>query len=174
MHTWKTALLTLLIFGLGAVAGGLVTSKLAHARIEKGRSQTTTRTVPLPPYEAEWNEAQLDVMQRQVGFSPDQRRQVADIFSKAQRELQSAREDWKNRMRELLQRSDRALLGLLTPEQRPRFEEFRQKRRQYLQQRRQNNSAPPPSGPLRERMEQFRENNPAAPRGPRPESPAEP
>ncbi len=35
MHYWKTALLTLVIFALGGVAGGLVTAKIIHGKIER-------------------------------------------------------------------------------------------------------------------------------------------
>lgn len=152
MHTWKTAILTLLIFGLGSLAGSLVTSRVIHARIQKDGVKPQ-QTAAMPPLEAEWNAAQVEVMQRQVNLTPAQRREVVEIFSKAQREVQTMREDWKSRIRELLQGADRKVLEQLTPEQRVKFEEFRQKRRQWI--RRQ------PGGPMRERIQQFREGTPA-------------
>ena len=155
MHIWKTVILTLLIFGLGSVAGGLVTSRILHARIQKdGLVKTPSSTPAPPPLEAEWNAAQIEVMQRQVNLPPGQRRQVVDIFGKAQVQVQSMREDWKSRIREILQQADRTVLELLSPEQRVKFEGFRQKRHQFWQRRQQG-------GPVRERIQQFRENAPA-------------
>lgn len=157
MKTLKTAIITLLIFGLGSVAGGLVNSKVTHARIEKEGLPRPPAPAALP--EAEWNAAQVEVMQRQLQLSPEQRGRIVEIFKRTQGDAQAMREEWKTRMRDMLQHADRSVVEVLSPEQRGKFEEFRQKRRQFLQRRQQ--------GPIRERIEQFREGF-GFPRSPKP------
>ena len=50
MQHWKTAFLTLLIFGLGGVAGGMVTAEIIKRKIEVVRQTTPGPEVVAPDW----------------------------------------------------------------------------------------------------------------------------
>src|SRR5687767_2690519 len=165
MHYWKTALLTLVIFGLGGVAGALVTAKIIHGKIERVE---TTRTGPQQFMGGNTIPQVIGVMERMVKLRPDQILKVRGIMRQAQQETLRARaewqdkvaalteenapeirragEEWRIRSRRIVERSDDAIRELLTAEQKPLFDEFLKKRRSMFQNRMQNGGMPPRPG----------------------------
>ena len=162
MHHWKTALLTLVIFALGGVAGSLVTAKIIHGKIEH-----VERTRPGPEiYQGEYIPHTLGVMERMVKLLPEQVQKIRVIMREAQqetlrvraewqekasalseqngREIMRAREEWRLKSRRIVERSDESIRELLTAEQKPLFGEFLKKRRNMMQNRFQNGPLPRP------------------------------
>lgn len=155
MHYWKTALLTLLIFGLGGVAGGLIT-----AQVIKGRIEHVRLTTPGPEVAGlDWIPQMLPAMRHQLNLTPEQVEKVRNIMFRTQKEIQRAREEWRLKSRNAIARSDEAIVEILSDEQKSRFEEFKRKRRSMFQQRGQNG---PPLRPG-DRMDMRRENLPPLP-----------
>ena len=159
MHYWKTAILTLVIFGLGGVAGGLITAKLIHARIEH------VETTRIGPQMLGGNIPQIiGVMERMLKLRPEQVQEIRGILRQAQQETLTARAEWQEKVaalseehsgeimrageewrilsRRIVERADIATRELLTAEQKPLFEEFLKKRRNMLQNRMQNGGQP--------------------------------
>ena len=87
MHYWKTAFLTLLIFGLGGVAGSLITAQVIKGKIERVQISTlgpeTARPEFIPQY--------LGALQRQMNLTPDQVQRIREILMRSQRETARAR-----------------------------------------------------------------------------------
>jgi|GEM_PF-670447 len=140
MHYWKTAFLTLLIFGLGGVAGGLITAQVIKGKIERVQISTlgpeTARPEFIPQY--------LGALQRQMNLTPDQVQRIREIMMRSQRETARAREEFRLRSRSIIERADQAIMEILTDEQKTQFEEFRKKRRTMFQnQQRPQNGLPP-------------------------------
>ena len=141
MQHWKTAFLTLLIFGLGGVAGGLITAQVIRGKIEHVKLTTPGREVIGP----EWIPQHLGAMQRQVNLTPEQVEKVREIMSRTQREIVRAREDVRLRSRDAMERADQAIMEILTGEQKSQFLEFKKWRRAMFQnQQRPPNGMPPP------------------------------
>lgn len=164
MQHWKTAFLTLVIFGLGGVAGALITANIIHGKIERVE---TTRIGPefmggnmIPQT--------IGVMERMLELKPEQVKKIRDIMRQAQQEslraraewqdkvaglseehsqeIKRAAEEWHIRSRRIVERADEATREVLTAGQKPLFEEFLKKRRNMLQNRMQNGGQSPRPG----------------------------
>ena len=164
MHYWKTALLTLMIFALGGVAGGLVTAKIIHGKIERVE---TTRIGP-QVMNGDWILKNIGVMEHMVKLTPDQVQKIRGIMRQAQQEVFRAREEWQEKAsglseqngpevrrareesqlksRRAVVKTDNTIRELLTEEQKPLFEEFIKKRRSMIQNRAQNGALLPRPG----------------------------
>lgn len=173
MHYWKTALLTLVIFGLGGLAGSLITAHVIKFRIEKVEA-----TQPIAGFEqGDFIPRMMHVMEKQLNLQPAQIGRARDIMKRAQQEilrlngdwrqkaselpplspeLLSARNEWRLKCRDVIKKSDEAIRGLLLPEQFSLFEEFLRKRRTLFTPNRPVNGQPPRLGdrlPLRAPVE---------------------
>jgi hypothetical protein len=125
MQNWKTAVLTLAIFGLGALAGTLVT-----AQIIRGRLAVVRQVTPAPPGEnQEWAAKMTDNLRKQVDLSPDQSREVSAILARTHEDIQRLREKLRKDLRQRMIESDRAVERQLADPQRKRWEEIRRRRR---------------------------------------------
>ena len=125
MQNWKTAVLTLAIFGLGALAGTLVT-----AQIIRGRLAVVRQVTPAPPAEnQEWAAKMTDNLRKQVDLSPDQSREVSTILARTHEDIQRLREKLRKDLRQRMIESDRAIERQLADPQRKRWEEIRRRRR---------------------------------------------
>jgi hypothetical protein len=180
MQYWKTAFLTLLIFGLGGVAGGLVTAQVIKRKIEVVRQTTPGPDVVAP----EWIPQTVQVMRRQLNLRPDQVERARDIMLSSQREIVRQREEFRLHSRNAIARADDAIYEILSDEQKPLFEEFKQRRAAKWKQRLQNDlpvrplDRPdmrrdgPPFGPNRPQGD-FRQPG-SPPPGQRPQQPQNP
>ncbi len=164
MHHWKTAFLTLVIFGLGGIAGGLLTAKIIRGKIEYVEK---TRAGPEIAH-GEWILQSIGVMEHMVKLQPEQVQKVRSIMRKAQQEslrarsvwqekaaeltgqngpeIRRLREEWQIKTRRGVEAADNAIRELLTEEQKPLFEEFIKKRRGVIQNRLRNGGPPPRPG----------------------------
>lgn len=162
MHSWKTALITLVIFGLGGLAGTLITARVIKSKIERVE---VTRPVP-GMFEGEWIPQTIRVMEKQLHLSPEQTGRIRGIMLRAQQEtfrlrvewqqnaaghedpnspeLLRARNEWRITSRKVIARSDEEVAALLAKEQLPLFEEFKRKRGSLMQNR--PNGGPPRQG----------------------------
>jgi len=152
MHHWKTAILTLVIFGLGSIAGGLVTARVIRAKIEAVKQTQAGPESTMP----DWIPQSIALMERHLNLSPAQAKDIRDTMLRAQKEILHAREDWRLTSRGAMARADDAVLALLNPEQKEKFGDYKKKRRQLLQQRLQGSTPARPG----ERLDQLRENFP--------------
>ena len=152
MFSLKAILLTLSLFGLGGVAGGLMTARVIKARIEDAKAQPTSNDF----IAADWIPASVMAMERQVNLTPEQAQRVREIMKHSQQEILRDRDDWRRRSRESIVRADRAIMELLNGPQKEQFEEFKKKRKALFMARQQN------GGPMRpgERLQEFMENRP--------------
>ena len=164
MHYWKTAFLTLVIFGLGGIAGGLITAKIIRGKIEY-----VEKTHPGPEIaHGEWIPQSIGVMERMVKLQPEQVQRIRVIMRKAQQEslraravwqdkaaelneqngpeIRRLREEWQIKTRRGVEAADNAIRELLTEEQKPLFEEFIKMRRGMIQNRLRNGGLPPRAG----------------------------
>ncbi len=164
MQYWKTAILTLGIFGLGGVAGSLVTAKVIHGKIE--RVEATHIGPQLMG--GDWIAQNLGAMERMVKLTPEQVQKVRGIMRQAQQEALRARGEWQEkaaglseqngpeirrlreeamlRTRRSVERADGEIRELLKEDQKPLFDEYLRKRRNLLQNRVQNGGPPPRPG----------------------------
>lgn len=168
MHHWKTAFLTLLIFGLGGLAGGLVTARVIKAKIEAAKQAPTPQEAAAP----DWIPQTLGIMERHLDLSPSQVQKAREIMIRTQQDILRSRDEWRQSSRSALARADEAVRNVLRDDQRTRFEEFKKKRRAFLQQRAQNPASGRPLERLEERLEQrrgLRSETPAAPPSPAPQ-----
>lgn len=125
MQNWKTAVLTLAIFGLGALAGSLVSAQIIRGRLAGAKAVT-----PAPPTDQpEWPAKMADSMRKQLDLNPEQSRAVAAILRQTHEDIQRMRERWRKDLRQRMIESDRALESQLKTEQRKRWDEFRKRRR---------------------------------------------
>jgi hypothetical protein len=158
MYSWKAALMTLVIFGLGGLAGSLITAQVIKTKIE----QVKTSAVFPDVHDGDFPARMAHVMEVQVKLTPEQVKRVRSILRDTQlevnrlngewqqrvvdlepgsKELIAARNEWRLKSRRVFVRMDDTVRGLLTVEQRPLFEEFIRKRRALFQQ---NRGGPPP------------------------------
>lgn len=146
MQNWKTAVLTLAIFALGALAGSLVSAQVFRGRLAGARKSTP----PPPPESREWPRRVADAVRQQVDLSEPQSTAVSGILSRTYEDVQSMRERWRRELRQRMIESDRAVEKQLTDAQRKPWEDFRNRRRSdFFNQRpqsprpgRQDNSQP--------------------------------
>ncbi len=164
MQYWKTAVITLVIFGLGGVAGSLVTAKVIHGKIER----VETSQVGPQLMGGDWIAQNIGVMERMVKLMPEQVQKVRGIMRQAQQEALRVRGEWHEkaaglseqngpeirrlreesmlRTRRSVESADGQIRELLKEDQKPLFDEFLKKRRSLFQNRVQNGGPPPRLG----------------------------
>ena len=140
-------MITLGIFGLGGLAGSLITARVIKSKIEQVQTITAATT--------DWRDEgfptrMVHEMEVRVKLSPDQVKQVRSILRRSQQEilrlngewqqklaelepgsgaLLAARGEWRMKSRRAIVRSDESVREILTREQHPLFEEFLRWRR---------------------------------------------
>jgi len=111
MRAWKSILAVVLVFGAGAIFGGLAAVRVApmwHLARQPAR-ETVVRRI---------NER----IDRDLSLTPEQRRQVEAIIADNQRELAEIRRDVAPRVRRTISNSQERIRALLTPEQQREFD----------------------------------------------------
>ena len=97
MHYWKTALLTLVIFALGGLAGSLVTAHVIKSRIEKVEA-----TQPIAGIEqGDFVPRMMHIMEKQLNLQQAQTGRARDIMKRAQQEILRLNGDWRQKASEL-------------------------------------------------------------------------
>ena len=131
MNSWKIILASIVIFGAGFVAGGVVGSHHPfHHRHENvstpdGREHPERRDVPPPPLVA--NRLGKDFLQRlddKLQLAPDQKEKIGKIIADGQ---EHNHQIWTNvapQLRAEIMEVNRQIKEQLTPEQCEQFEEM--------------------------------------------------
>ncbi|WP_415907817.1 hypothetical protein [Oleiharenicola sp. Vm1] len=136
---WKLVLLLTGIFLAGAVAGGFVT-------LEVGKSMLRKRLAP-----DNWGPARLKMLEKHLDLTSDQIERLKPIVRRDVDELNRLRQQGFQETRRILERMEKDIAEVLTPEQRAKFEklnaEMRERARRLMEQRRNEKGerrAPPP------------------------------
>ena len=135
----RAALWVAIVFVLGAALGGVFGYLYGH--------RSVVIAGPPPLSEPERRARSLDRMTRELGLSDAQRQQMDALLLQIHGEFQSIREknghQLEAEMEQERQKSRDQIRALLTPEQKPKFEEYIQR----LQEERKRNAAPPGTPP---------------------------
>ena len=119
----KLAAYVLGIFLAGAGSGALITRQVCNR----------TPVKPLTPEEIG---ARLrDRFQSQLNLMPEQARKIDPMIEQAMRRVQAIRQETANSVFANVSNLHGQMLTVLTPEQRPKFEELERARRDYLRQK---------------------------------------
>lgn len=141
---WKLVLLLTGIFLAGAVAGGFVT-------LEVGKNMMRKRLSP-----DNWGPARLKTLEKQLDLSSEQIERLKPIIRRDVEDLNRLRQQGFQETRRILERMEKDIAAVLTPEQRKEFErlnaEMRERARRMFEMRRSERMekgerrAPPPDG----------------------------
>ena len=114
----KASLWLAVIFLLGIALGGVLGYAFAHRSYAAAPGQLT----------AEQRRAQKrEQLAREVGLNPEQQSQIAAILDQAQAESKAIHAVSDPQLEAVRQKSRDRIRQLLTPEQKPKFEEFLRK-----------------------------------------------
>jgi Spy/CpxP family protein refolding chaperone len=143
---WKVVLVLVGMFAAGVVTGGFLAARVIKRVAEK-------RTLP-----EQWGPARLRMLADRLELTPGQQEKLRPIVRRDVEDLGRIRHHSFNETKRILERMERDISAVLTPEQRVKFEqinrEFRARAERFMRERGPRG----PGGGLRER----------APRGDRP------
>lgn len=128
----KAALWVAVVFILGAALGGVFGYLYGH------RSSVSAANPPLS--EPERRAQRVDQLTHELGLTNEQRQQLESSFSQTHAAYKSIRDQSDAQMEQARQKGRDQIRSLLTPEQKPKFEEFLKR----LDEERKHNSPPPP------------------------------
>ena len=120
MNSWKVILATMVIFGAGVVTGGLLVRHTAAP--SHPPRPTSSRITPNSPSGLRME--MLRRVERELDLTPDQRAQVDRIITASQERTKKLMEPIVPQLHAELQEAKEAVRAVLTPEQRPRFDEL--------------------------------------------------
>jgi Spy/CpxP family protein refolding chaperone len=137
---WKVILAVVVIFGAGMVTGGLV------VRTQMRAAQKVPAAVPGgPPGSGMWSVSRsqfIDKMHRQLSLTPQQCKQVDKIMKASHDRMAKLWEPISPQAKEETKNVREEILAVLTPDQRPKFEEiFKSKYRKERSNTNGTNSA---------------------------------
>jgi Spy/CpxP family protein refolding chaperone len=125
----RAALWVAVVFLLGALLGGVVGYSFAH--------RTVSANVPKT---AQQRRAQkVEELTRMANLTPDQQHQLEAILDQLHGEYKALREQSEAQIDQARQKGRNQIRTMLTPEQRPAFEEFLKK----MDEERKRNAPPP-------------------------------
>jgi Spy/CpxP family protein refolding chaperone len=128
----KAAVWVAAVFLLGAALGGVLGYIFAH--------HSVFANAPLT--EPERRAHRVEQLTHELGLNNDQRQQLDTILSGIHAEYKGLREQHEGQMDRARQKGRNQIRAILTPEQKPKFEEFLK----HLDEERKRN---PPPGPPR-------------------------
>lgn len=150
---WKLILLLTGIFLAGAVAGGFVT-------LEVGKNMMRKRFAP-----DNWGPARLKKLEEHLSLTAEQLERLKPIVRRDVDELNKLRQQGFQDTRRILERMEKDIAAVLTPEQKEKFEklnaEMRERARRAFEMRRS------------ERLEKGERSDKGERRGPPPAGPAD-
>ncbi|HKW31754.1 MAG TPA: hypothetical protein VJN92_02035 [Candidatus Acidoferrum sp.] len=117
--TRKAAIWVVIVFLLGAVGGGMLGYGYAH------HYSVSAASAPLP--EPERRAKRVQDLTVQLGLTSDQAKQLDTILLERHTEVKNIREQFDARFEQVRQKGRDQIRAILTPEQKPKFEEFLQK-----------------------------------------------
>jgi Spy/CpxP family protein refolding chaperone len=128
----KAALWVVAVFLLGAALGGLLGYIFAHHSVFANAQLT----------EPQKRAHRVEQLTHELGLTNDQRQQLDTILSQLHAEYKALREQTDAQVDQARQKGRNQIRAILTPEQKPKFEEFL---RRMDEERKRN----PPPGPPR-------------------------
>lgn len=128
--TRKAAIWVVIVFLLGAVGGGML--GYAYAT----HHSVAAASAPLP--EPERRARRVAELTEKLGLTSDQAKQLDAIMSERHAEVKTIREQSDAQLEQVRQKGRDQIRAILTPEQKPKFEEFLQK----LDAERKHNTPP--------------------------------
>lgn len=139
---WKLVLLLVGIFAAGCVAGGFVTMRYVHSKIrERGAPE-------------QWGPARLKLLSERLELSAEQVDRLKPIVRRDVEDLNRLRQQSFQETRRILERMERDIAAVLTPEQKRKFEELNKEMRERARkmfemrrgERREGREGRPPGG----------------------------
>jgi Spy/CpxP family protein refolding chaperone len=113
--TRKAALWVGVVFLLGAALGGMLGYVFAHH---------TAMAAPAQMSDAEKRAQKVQRLTQELNLTPEQQRQIDVIMTEIQGQYKAIRQSVDPQMDVARQRGRTAMRAVLTPEQKPKFEEF--------------------------------------------------
>jgi Spy/CpxP family protein refolding chaperone len=110
----RAALWVAVVFLLGASLGGVVGYIFAHRSVSANASMTPQ----------ERRAQKVEQLTREADLTPDQRRQLEAILMQLHGEYKALHEQSDAQINEARQKGRNQIRAILTPEQKPKFEEF--------------------------------------------------
>ena len=117
--TRKAAIWVVVVFLLGAIAGGMFGYAFAHRSVAAAGAQT-----PEPERRAK----RVEQLTRDLGLTADQAKQLDSILLQYHGNAKAIHDQFDAQMGQLRQKGRAEILAILTPEQKPKFEEFLRKK----------------------------------------------
>jgi Spy/CpxP family protein refolding chaperone len=117
--TRKAAIWVGIVFLLGAAVGGMFGYGYAHRSV-------SAASTPVP--EAVRRTQRVEQMTKDFGLTPDQARQLDAIILEWHAQLKTIHEQSDAQIAQLRQTGRDQIRAILTPEQKPKFEEFLRKK----------------------------------------------
>jgi hypothetical protein len=119
MKKWKTIVSIVLVFLLGALAGGLVTYEINLQKVERvvrGEPRSTREFI-------------VRRLDRELHLDAAQREQLRAIVEETRLEMKAVRKQFRPQIEEILIRSQDKVRALLRPDQREKYEKIIAERR---------------------------------------------
>ena len=117
--TRKAAIWVVIVFLLGSVAGGMLGYGYAH------HYSVSAASAPLP--EPERRAKRVAELTEKLGLTSDQAKQLDTILLQRHTEVKAIHEQSDAQLEQVRQKGRDQIRAILTPEQRPKFEEFLQR-----------------------------------------------
>ena len=111
----KAAVWVVIVFLLGAALGGMIGYGYAHRSVAAANA-------PLP--EPVRRAQRVEQMTRELGLTSDQAKQLDTILMQWHAEVKTIRDQSDGQIEQLRQKKRNEIRAILTPEQKPKFEEF--------------------------------------------------
>ena len=113
--TRKAALWVGVVFLLGAALGGMLGYVFVHH---------TAMAAPAQMTETERRAQKVQRLTQELNLAPDQQKQIEAIIASVQAQYKTIRQSAEPQINEARQRGREQIRAILTPEQKPKFEEF--------------------------------------------------
>jgi len=135
MFNGKAVFIFLCIFLAGGVAGGFVGMRIGcNQNSKKPEPSAQVQNQPRRPVE-DWSKRFQKDFVTKVGITPEQQTQLDPLIQAAQVEFRSLREHVGQQAADLTERLDGQVMELLTPEQKPKYEQMIKERQERLKKK---------------------------------------
>ncbi len=111
----KAAVWVAIVFLLGAVLGGMIGYGYAHRSVAAAKAPLT---------EPERRAHRVEQMTQELGLTSDQAKQLDAILMQWHAEVKTIHQQSDAQIEQLRQKGRNEIRAILTPEQKPKFEEF--------------------------------------------------
>jgi Spy/CpxP family protein refolding chaperone len=111
----KAALWVGVVFLLGAALGGMLGFVFAHR---------TAMAAPAQMTETEKRAQKVQRLTQELNLAPDQQKQIEEIIASVQAQYKAVRQSTEPQINEARQKGREQIRAVLTPEQKPKFEQF--------------------------------------------------